>query len=69
MTGWLRVKGAAEYASVCERTIYSWIRQGLPFSRIGNCTLIRVANIDEFLEKHRQEDDAGRIVTELINSL
>jgi hypothetical protein len=49
--GWAKIKGAANYAGVKERTLRSWVREGLKHSRLPSGTiLIKFAWIDEFLE-------------------
>ena len=42
MRGWAKVKSAAKYADVSERTIRSLLKQGLKYSRVSsNMILIR----------------------------
>ena len=71
MTGWLRVKGAAEYCSISERTFRDWLRQGLKFSRLPSGTiLIRISDLDSFLEsfavdENQQAERIDRIVSEV----
>ena len=52
MRGWAKVKQAARYAGVSERTFRSWLKQGLKHSRLSSGTiLVRVLDIDAHLEK------------------
>jgi hypothetical protein len=52
MAEWLRVKNGAEYASVCERTFRSLLKEGLPYSRLpSGMILIKRSDIDAFLGK------------------
>ena len=64
---WLRVSNAAEYASVSKRTIYCWFRQGLKFSKVGGCRLIKVDDLDAFIEQFATtEAEADRLVDEIL---
>ena len=50
-SAWLKVKSAAAYADVSERTIRTWLKSGLRHVRPnGGSILIKVAWMDEFLE-------------------
>lgn len=51
MTGWAKVPVAAKHANVCARTIRSWLRNGLPYSRVGGCILISFSALDEYIGK------------------
>ncbi len=46
---WLRPKQASQYSSVSLRTIYTWFDDGLKYSKIGSCRLIKRENLDAFL--------------------
>ena len=51
MEGWARVKKAAKYADVSERTMRSWMKDGLRYSRLSSGMIrIRYSAIDDFLE-------------------
>ena len=71
MIGWLKVKNAAKYADVSERTLRTWLKHGLRHSRLrSGMILIKVEWLDEFLEKFEVEDNnIGRIVEEVIRDL
>jgi predicted site-specific integrase-resolvase len=48
--GWAKVKVAAKYAGVSERTLRNWLKDGLKFSRLNSGTvLVRYDDIDDFL--------------------
>ena len=48
--GWAKVKEAAKYSSVSERTFRDWLKNGLRCSRLPSGTiLIPYAWIDEYL--------------------
>ena len=67
MEGWGKVKNAAEYAGVSERTFRDWIKAGLKHSRLNSGTiLIRYEDIDEYLERFAiTQNAADKIVDEL----
>lgn len=50
MTGWARIKTIAAYVGVSERTVRSWLKQGLRHSRVKGTVLIKFAWADEFIE-------------------
>ncbi len=51
MNGWCKIKKAAAYADVSDRTLEGWIKLGLKVSRLPTGTrLIQYRWIDEFLE-------------------
>ena len=53
MAGWCKIKNAASYAGVSERTIEDWIKQGLKVSHLpSGHRLIKYEWIDEYLEKY-----------------
>jgi len=64
--GWLKVKLAAEYAGVSERTFRAqFLRRGLKHSRLPSGTvLIKTGDIDKFLDSHSVSDDAVRRIVE-----
>lgn len=69
--GWARINRAAEYAGVKERTLRSWLKEGLKHSRLPSGTvLIKLAWIDEFLERFQEtENRVDSIVNEALDSL
>ena len=72
MKNWLRVKEAQEYCGVSERTVYNWINnEGLKHSKVNGSILIKVQDIDEFIEMHcvskSINDEAKKIIRELFN--
>jgi Helix-turn-helix domain len=49
--GWGKPSDAAKYARVDKRTVYGWMRGGLPFSRLpSGRILISFEKLDRFLE-------------------
>jgi len=69
MNGWTKIKHAAEYAGIKERTMRTWLKQGLRFSRLPTGTvLIRYSAIDEFLESYEvQDNEIDKIVDEVLS--
>ena len=47
--GWAKVKKAAKYADVSERTFRDWLKDGLRHSRVRGTILISYAALDEYL--------------------
>ncbi|MBA4131099.1 MAG: hypothetical protein C0519_06715 [Hyphomicrobium sp.] len=50
----LRVGGAAKYLDVSKRTIWRYVDRGLKAIKIGRCTRFAIADIDDFIERHRE---------------
>ena len=71
MTGWAKVKGAAKYAGVSERTLRSWLSAGLRHSRLpSGLVLVSYQAIDEFIGKFEHQRDAvDQIVEETVREL
>jgi excisionase family DNA binding protein len=71
--GWAKVKTAARYADVSERTLREWLKNGLNHVRLNTGTiLINYSWIDTYLEQfktsgHRNEVD--QIVDEALQGL
>jgi predicted site-specific integrase-resolvase len=50
--GWLKIKRAAAYAGVSERTCRTWLKEGLRHARLpSGCVLIKEMWLDEYLEQ------------------
>lgn len=70
MKGWLKAKAAAEYASVSERTIRTWLAEGgLKFSKVGGNVLIRISDLDEYLEGFAVTKDKARRQAAIVDEL
>jgi hypothetical protein len=69
--GWARIKEAASYSGVKERTLRSCLKVGLKHSRLPSGTiLIKLAWIDEYLEGFQEtENRVNSIVEETMESL
>jgi hypothetical protein len=66
--GWSKIKGAARYAGVSERTFRGWLKDGLPHSRLPSGTiLVRLSVIDQWLEGFCvSENEVDQIVDEVM---
>ena len=66
MSGWSKIKSAAKYAGISERTMRDWLKDGLKHSRLPSGTvLIKYAWVDEYLEAFAaKEDQVDKIVNE-----
>ena len=68
MQGWAKIKFAAHYAGISERTLRSWLKNGLRHTRLPTGTiLIKYSWIDQFLENYEdtKEDEVNRIVNSI----
>ena len=68
MQGWFRVKQAAQYCGISERTLSEWLRMGLRRAKVGGCVLIKREWLDEFIEKSEVESEAAR-VDKIVNEM
>ncbi|UCE05173.1 MAG: hypothetical protein JSW07_16355 [bacterium] len=71
MEGWGKPKHAAKYACTSERTLRSWLKQGLKHSRLSTGAIfIKYSDIDDFLKKFEvDENEADRIVNEVCREM
>ena len=69
--GYAKVKQAAKYAGVGERTFRDWLKEGLPHFRLSTGTiLIAYKDIDAWMQNFRvDESKADAIVDELMRGL
>ena len=68
MDGWGKIKAAAMYAGIKERTMRGWLKQGLRHARVPSGTiLIRYRDIDDYLEQFcDSEHQINRIVDDVV---
>ena len=68
MSGWVKIKKAADYADISERTIRHWLKDGLKHSRLPSGTiLIKYDWLDSYLESFAaKEDQVDKIVNEVL---
>jgi len=65
MLGWTKVKDAAKYAGMSERTLREWLKKGLPHSVLPSGTiLIKYSAIDDFLESYSVQENMIDTVVE-----
>ena len=72
MDGWAKIKPAAKYAGVSERTLRDWLHgDGLKHSRLPTGTiLIAYADIDEYLRSFAVDSsEETRILDELCSEI
>jgi len=70
LEGWLRIKQACQYCGVGERTLRSWLCEGLPYSKVKGVVLIKVENLDQFIERFAvTKDRVNEVVQEAMNGL
>jgi len=71
MQGWAKIKRAAKYADISERTVRKWLNKGLKYSRLPTGTiLIRYSDVDEFLESFAVDgDQVDRMVDEVMEGI
>jgi hypothetical protein len=69
--GWAKIKTAAKYADISPRSLRSWLKAGLEYSRLSSGTiLIRYSSIDKFLEGFSVHDnEVDHIVNEIAKEL
>ena len=68
--GWVKVKKAAKYADVSERTFRDWLKDGLRHSRVRGTILISYAALDEYLMDFEVRDNqVDEIVDEVVKEL
>ena len=69
--GYAKVKPAALYAGVSERTFRDWLKDGLPYFRLSTGTiLMSYKDIDAWMQKFRvDESKTDAIVDELMKGM
>ena len=69
--GYAKVKQAAKYVCVSQRTFRDWLKEGLPHFRLSTGTiLIAYKDIDAWMQNFRvDESKADAIVDELMRGL
>lgn len=66
MSGWGKIKAAAKYAGISERTMRDWLKDGLQHSRLPSGTvLIKYEWLDAYLGSFAaKEDQVDKIVNQ-----
>jgi len=58
VNGWAKVKSAAKYTGVSDRTFRSWLKRGLKHSRLPTGTiLVNYLDIDSYLKSYSVQPD------------
>ena len=68
MKGWAKVKDAAKYAGMSERTFREWLKKGLQHSVLPSGTiLLKYSAVDEYLETYSvQENEIDTLVKDVL---
>jgi excisionase family DNA binding protein len=67
MKAWGKVKTIAERSDVSPRTVRTWLKAGLPHSRVRGTILIKFEELDAFLESYSVSDnEIDSIVEEVL---
>lgn len=66
MKAWGKVKTIAERSDVSIRTVRTWLKDGLPHSKIRGTILINFEELDSFLESFAV---SGNQVDEIVNDV
>lgn len=71
MTGWAKVKDAAKYAGISERTLRGWLKTGLKYSQLSTGTiLVKIEWVDDFLQQYEvTENRVDQVVAEVMKNL
>ena len=72
MEGWEKIKAAAQYMGMSERSVRSLLKEGLKHSRLPSGTvLISVRSIEEYLEKFEVDisSEVDKIVRDIEKEL
>lgn len=68
--GWLRIKQACQYCGIGERTLRTWLSEGLPYSKVKGVVLIKVEKLDQFLKGFEvKENEIDHLVNEVLSDL
>ena len=69
--GWAKIKPAAEYAGIKERTLRGWLKNGLRHARLPTGTiLIKLTEVDAYLEGFSgKESEVDKITSEIMKEL
>lgn len=67
MVGWFKIKTAAKYADVSERTLRSWLKAGLRHSRLKTGTILIFREwLDEYLISFACQDTEVEKIAEAV---
>ena len=67
MQAWGKVKTIAERSDVSPRTVRTWLKDGLPYSKVRGTILIKFEQLDGFLESYSvSNNEVDNIVAEVL---
>lgn len=67
MKAWGKVKTIAERSDVSPRTVRTWLKNGLPYSKVRGTILIKFEQLDTFLESYSaSSNEVDNIVAEVL---
>lgn len=67
MKAWGKVKTIAERSDVSPRTVRTWLKDGLPYSKVRGTILIKFDQLDAFLESYSvSSNEIDSIVEEVL---
>jgi len=71
MREWLRIKDVPDYCGISERLAREWLKNGLRYSKIRGCILIRRETLDLYIEQFAVDDDVGLdgLVNEIVGGM
>ncbi len=71
MKGWCKIRVAAGYAGVSDRTLEDWLKQGLKYVRLPTGTrLLKYEWVDEYLERFADSNNQiDIVVNEMLSGL
>ena len=70
MQGWVKAKNAAKFCDVSERTVRTWLKEGLPFIKVKGTVLIKIEKLDAYLMGfENNENEIENIVNEVTSCL
>lgn len=61
-----KITTCAKRVGVSERTLWAWVSRGLPHIKVDAVTLIKFADLDAWLARHRVERDKVRDIVDSI---
>ena len=68
--GWAKVKDAAEYAGLGERTFRGLLKKGMRHSRLPSGTiLVRFDAIDEFISQYERSNESDEFVEKVLGEI
>jgi len=67
LQGWRKIKSAATYADISERTLRQWLIEGLRHVRKSGTVYIKPQRIDECLLQYEVDNNVEHLVEEILS--